>query len=633
MRHPLRLLPLLAGLTLASLPVRAQEEVQQSFPGRVDALATASGWIARSDFTYGPTRDNEGKIVLYQHQGQTWTEADELFAPTPAVTDNETFGTPLAMDGEWLATVSARPGGNLVFLFRLVDGSWTFFDELLPEDPQFWDLFNQIASIHLDGHRLALGMPRAGSLRDEDGNVLPVDEQLNIGGVVIYEFDGNDWNQTAFLERSGRQGGNGTCCGDRLGVQVHVNGDWVFAAAERLDNPIAFRFEEGAWVQKDAALPPEGRTSAVGISDADWWVQSSSFDCAGRPGGRCWSADLFQLQGDAWVWQQHLRNPVDEAQIILPGSLRDGRLLMGATEDPGDSENEGAIYEYALQDGIWELVDAIRADPPATSERMGGKVVQAPDFVATSASLKLYIFGAPAHVLSKSEVKCLTGVHKGFAKQSARRSKALRKCLKTRASKGGPVAQCMDAAAAKLDKGEEKVLAVEAKTCVAPPPFGSNGGEMANAAALHADRLLEDVLGSDLDGAIAEGTGRDPLTRCQLALARDAGKCQATWIKRFVSCAKKGLARGEIVNALGLDACRQDDPKGKIAKACAADQAKWTASLEKKCSEVDLLVAFPPCATAAPGELSQCLADAAACRVCLAIDEATGIGALCETCP
>lgn len=628
-----RLVPSLLTLALLTAPVLGHGELQQSFDGRVDSLATASDWIAAGDALHDGTFSHEGRIVLYHHDGRAWQPAGELFAPTPAISDDETFGTPLVMDGEWLATVSARPGGHRVFVFRLVGGTWTFFDELRPVDPGgSWSLNGLVRSLDIDGSRLALGMPRASNPRDPNGALLPADEQSNFGGVVLYEFDGDAWVQTAFLERRGRIGGNGSCCGDQLGWDVGLNGDFVFAGTLHQPNPFPFFFNGTGWVEEDPPIPPDGLSTGLGISDADWWVQQGVFACP-PPTGSCFSAELFEREGDTWVWRQKLRNPVDELQRFLVGSLRGGRLLVRAREDDGQSDLEGAIYEYGLQAGHWQLVDALRADPPVTNEQLGSKVVQGPGFVAAEAILKLYLFGAPLHPLGKDEVKCVTGVHRAFAKLAATRRKALQKCLKTRASKGGAVDDCMDAASAKLAKAEDKTRAVEAKRCLAPPPFGSNGAEMANGAALQGDALLRDLFGDDLDAGIAAGSSKDPRTRCQLAVVRDLDRCQATWLKNFGSCAKRGLARSEIANAPGLDPCLEGDPSGKVAKACDAELAGWrTKTIPKTCAHIDLIDAFPPCSSDDAAELSQCLADAAACRVCLAVNEATGIAAPCTTC-
>ena len=77
--------------------------------------------------------------------------------------------------------------------------------------------------------------------------------------------------------------------------------------------------------------------------------------------------------------------------------------------------------------------------------------------------------------------------------------------------------------------------------------------------------------------------------------------------------------------------CLGTDPKGKIAKKCDPVSGPLaTKVLPRICGTVDLSATFPGCGTADPGELASCLGEAVACRVCLGLSKADGLGEDCD---
>jgi hypothetical protein len=81
----------------------------------------------------------------------------------------------------------------------------------------------------------------------------------------------------------------------------------------------------------------------------------------------------------------------------------------------------------------------------------------------------------------------------------------------------------------------------------------------------------------------------------------------------------------------GLARCVAFDPKGKIARVCdPLLGALANKVLPRSCVGIDLSAAFAECGTADPAEFAICVDEAVACRVCLGLSEADGLGEDCD---
>ena len=71
---------------------------------------------------------------------------------------------------------------------------------------------------------------------------------------------------------------------------------------------------------------------------------------------------------------------------------------------------------------------------------------------------------------------------------------------------------------------------------------------------------------ADTKGEVSKAASKAS-AKCQSAVVKALDKCWNAYLKSYSTCAKKGL-KGSIADADGLEACRGDDPKGKVAKVC-----------------------------------------------------------------
>lgn len=233
---------------------------------------------------------------------------------------------------------------------------------------------------------------------------------------------------------------------------------------------------------------------------------------------------------------------------------------------------------------------------------------------------------------SKAQQKCLAVLDAGFAKIARTREKTLLRCFQSMGKSGNSAAACIAAYDPKLAKAKEKLeVASEASCAGATPDFGATDATMTSEAAEGIGQaILADLFAADLDNAILSQTTDKNGARCQLGVAKAVTKCEQTRIKEFNRCKKSGLRLRVIHEAALLEECVDEDPKGKIEKTCTG----VSRSVEKTCTTkgVDLLEAFPGCATATGPLLTECIGEIASCRVCVALNAANGISNDCGPC-
>lgn len=190
---------------------------------------------------------------------------------------------------------------------------------------------------------------------------------------------------------------------------------------------------------------------------------------------------------------------------------------------------------------------------------------------------------------------------------------------------GEPSAQeCVDASASqRLATARERTEAVEARYCTgSDAEFGPRTASAVNDA-FTALLRVDAIFGPDLDAAIGDGEHGS----CQRAVARSAVKMAATRIRSFRDCVRKGLRAGTILDAAGLDACIDADPRERIAKS----DARLATTITRACAGADPAAALPgECAGEGASTLGTCFAIRAECDACRAIDAAIGSTRSCH---
>jgi hypothetical protein len=142
--------------------------------------------------------------------------------------------------------------------------------------------------------------------------------------------------------------------------------------------------------------------------------------------------------------------------------------------------------------------------------------------------------------------------------------------------------------------------------------------------------MIHDIFGPDLDeeGLVIPAASNPTASRCQTDIAKQASKCWDAKLKEFNKCKKRGLGGTlPFSRASDLERCMGLDTNGKIAKAC---DTKLAQKISGRCTGVDTVAAFPGCKTGDPGELGSCVDRLVECQVCLALNQADGLGKDCD---
>jgi len=274
--------------------------------------------------------------------------------------------------------------------------------------------------------------------------------------------------------------------------------------------------------------------------------------------------------------------------------------------------------------------------------------------LACAVSLTLLGLAQATHAaIDGDQQNCIVKLAKNSAKVAAAQGKDATNCVKSAGKETLPpmqtAEQCLTAdAKAKVAKAVAKTAADFTKHCTTnPPTFGIPAGSAAAAsaaAAAFSRALVHDLFGNLLGvPAPLDTCANDPdACKCQQAVAKRADKLATTAVKLFVKCAQNSLKEGKepiiagAMTAAELEACVDDagtlgsiaeDGKQKIAKGVA----KLAGDIEKKCSAVDSVIAFPGVCSGLEGAaLANCIARRAQCRVCQTTNAANGLAVDCD---
>ncbi len=225
----------------------------------------------------------------------------------------------------------------------------------------------------------------------------------------------------------------------------------------------------------------------------------------------------------------------------------------------------------------------------------------------------------PPIVQTSKQQACIVAANKAGARVAKTQGKVGARCVSA-ATKGDPgnAQACLSAdGQQKVAKAEAKLVTTVAKKCsgAATPDFGlTDVPTIAGAAVGEQVALMGDIYGSDLEAAIVESSTDAATAKCQSSIAKSHDRAVQARLKVFGACKKLGLKAGNIGNTAGLAACLDDvtaDGKGKIAKAAG----KIASTLAGTCAAVAPALALPgECAAA--GDVSACIDQRAACRMC-----------------
>ncbi len=257
------------------------------------------------------------------------------------------FGVDVAISDEHLL-VADRAGGAKIYTYRKdpATGEWVF-NHAVP------------------------GAGRGNVALHEDRFITGSGRPERYGGALIYEFDGERWNEIAEL------GSPDIASLSPWGENVAIRGG-VAAVSNWGTDVLIYREGDEDWEEvAQLEQPPPGVPRAdygdsIAMNDRFLFIGAPGEDISGRQNGAIyvyeWDAD-----GVPVLAQKITRLPVDVVGPRLGSSLSvDGdTLLAGAWAYKIDGESVGAAFVYALQDGQWDLEQQLVSPSPVRAAYFG----------------------------------------------------------------------------------------------------------------------------------------------------------------------------------------------------------------------------------------------------------------------
>ena len=236
-----------------------------------------------------------------------------------AVAQSGSFGNAVVIDGESIIVGEPnntfRPG--VVYVYQKAGDGWAETSQVMAPDSE-----------RADGFGAALAV---------EGNSLYVASRG--GSVFEYHRDGGSWSYHATVSDDDGVGLDPRCnyngyCATDFGLSLAVSGDWVFLGDANV-------------LTDQSRLRPRIRRNDGGEDPAGEVV-------------------AYRRGTGGWTEVQRLASPESTPGDGFGASVAavDGRLLVGAPRAAdGDTEAAGRVFQFAMEDGAWELAGELEVTP------------------------------------------------------------------------------------------------------------------------------------------------------------------------------------------------------------------------------------------------------------------------------
>lgn len=249
------------------------------------------------------------------------------------------YGKALAANDEWAVVgipnsrnpcISDTTGS--IRIYRSLDGQWVDYGLIEPPVPGISQGFGHAVAI--DGNRIAVGMPDSHRVGSQD----------SFGAVVLYEFDGFQWQQIQLIEGPSLDHGFGDAialAGSHLAVGTPDGGNAGFVAMYELDLSGQFQFVTSLL---PGSLPGSSRYgSSISMHDDTLLV--------GAPlsSSQTGHVDVWTFDHQSMMWQL---GPALTAPPLVAGS--GFGMSMAQTDDfaligvPGNQAGAGQVALYPV---------------------------------------------------------------------------------------------------------------------------------------------------------------------------------------------------------------------------------------------------------------------------------------------
>ena len=229
-----------------------------------------------------PSQNQLGRAYLFSRSGSTWSY-DTIFQNTVG-NEFDRLGDGVALSLNLLAIGKVSDDSNenvitnsayqssdasmlnagSVLIYKENAGSWDQIAYIKPPNPGVDDHFGQILS--LSGNMLAVGVDQEDSSHQGiiSGSVISSDEDAsNSGAVYMFEFDGTNWSQQAWIKS------NNSEMGDLFGDRLDLDGDTLVVVASGEDSASTL-ITNGSSVPSDNDADGSGAAFVYRLYGSEW---------------------------------------------------------------------------------------------------------------------------------------------------------------------------------------------------------------------------------------------------------------------------------------------------------------------------------------------------------------------------
>ena len=308
-----------------------------------------------------------GAAYIFERSQGQWIETTKLVPSERA--DLQFFGAQVSLQGN-RALISALSDGNLsvsspgaVYVFEFDGIQWIETDKLFADDGESFAEFG--ISISQQDDRVMVGAWKDGS--------------QELGAVYVFDYDGDDWQQTAKItaEIPNIYG--------RFGAQVALNGNRaLISSINDFNNNVfsgavyVYEYIDDDWQPTGKLLPDPLLTNtdfgvSISLSNDIAWVGEAKSPALGTASG---AAYVYTFDGNDWSLQQKLTandGAADDRFGQALVRLNDDSVFIGA---PGhrpqmNGPAGGAVYVFENQAGNWSSQQKISAADATNDQQFG----------------------------------------------------------------------------------------------------------------------------------------------------------------------------------------------------------------------------------------------------------------------
>ena len=278
--------------------------------------------------------DWPGSAYIMHWNGSSWKQQIKLEAWDKYPRDE--FGENVALKNGWAAVGAKRQNGTgAIYMFKKDNENWVQWQKLTPGDPANVYL---LCTVDLDGRTLIAG----------DGHNTV--DGVRSGAAYIFEYDGDQWQQSAKLEP------DFPIPGSEAGYAVTISGNRAAVGANGIGTVYLYEKAGAEWHFSAKLTPPfSGPHGQFGFKlDMDGDNLAVSAITLADPASETGGVFMYHHNGSSWVSIQKLQTeaPVGGQAFGASVSISGKRLLIGCSQYHTGTPGSAYLYHQAA-DGQW----------------------------------------------------------------------------------------------------------------------------------------------------------------------------------------------------------------------------------------------------------------------------------------